>query len=440
MLQQMRLARSCCWIPSLCVQQLASLSLSRILQSRFQSTSSSHLYLSSSMPNFVEVSLEDYLQTTIGAIDPDYKMTVNESHRKTMVAVLLGIKLVDFNQELRDLHSKIQWEKTLDFVANEIATTFPDDQEIPDALEFRKGMQSVDSFRENASKFFSFLARGRTYKGKFEELLKAEAPHLLPVYEGIVQEIPQRDLIKVYVNDVAETDLKEPILQCVEMSFPQAPRQPADGGKASGLKGEMDMSTFLNDRWANDPSMIRSGVLLKPNRKNKKSADSIIVSEHALRERLTSEFDSMIVKIDEEDASSIHIVELWEAKASLHPASISDVLFKKAKSLQMILGDSDAQFHFHEQQYSLKDTFPKVGIFGTTLLNPRSSARRAQMLACEEILGSSVDAVLEAIATGNVTPVDVESRLKFILDEVIRIKPVLVTPSYGNDDEQRTTI
>jgi hypothetical protein len=382
------------------------------------------------MPNFVEVSLEDYLQNTINAIDPEYKMTVNESHRKTMVAVLLGIKLVDFNQELRDLHSQIQWEKTLDFVAN-----FPDDQEIPDALEFRKGMETIDSFRENASKFFSFLARGRTYKGKFEELLKAQALHLLPAYEDIVQEIPLRDLMKAYVNDVPETDLKESLLQCIEMSFPQAPRQPSDGGKAGGLKGEMDMSTFLNDRWANNPSMIHSSVLLKPNRKNRKSADSIIISAHALREGWTSEFDSMIVKIDENDASSINIVELWEAKASLHPASISDVLFKKAKSLQMILNNPDAQFHFHQQQYSIKDTFPIVGIFGTKLLNPRSSARRAQILACEELLGSSVDAVLEAMATGKVTPVDVESRLNYILDEVIRIKPVLVTPSYDNDDE-----
>jgi hypothetical protein len=280
MLQQMRLARSCWCIPSLCVQQLASLnagtSISPIYQSRLQSTSSSSLYLSDSMPNFVEVSLEDYLQNTISAIDHEYKMTVNESHRKKMVAVLLGIKLVDFNQELRDLHSQIQWEKTLNFVANEMATTFPDDQEIPNALEFRKGMESIDSFRENASKFFSFLARGRTYKGKFEELLKAQALHLLPVYEDIVQEIPQRDLMKAYVNSVAETDLKEPLLQCTEMSFPQAPRQPADGGKSGGLKGEMDMSTFLNDRWANNPSMIRSSVLLKPNRKNKKSPDSII--------------------------------------------------------------------------------------------------------------------------------------------------------------------
>jgi hypothetical protein len=387
------------------------------------------------MPNFVEVSLEDYLQNTIRAIDPEYKMTLNESHRKKMVAVLLGIKLVDFNQELRDLHSQIQWEKTLDFVANEMATTFPDDQEIPDALEFRKGMEIIDTFRENSSKFFSFLARGRTYKGKFEELLKAQALHLLPVYEDILREIPQRDLMKAYVNDVVETEMKGPLLQCIEMSFPRAPRQPADGGKSDGLKGEMDMSTFLNDRWANNPSMIRSSVLLKPNRKNKKAADSIIVSAHALRERWTSEFDSMIVKIDEDDASSINIVELWEAKASLHPASICDVLFKKAKSLQMILNDSDAQFHLHEQQYSIKDTFPTIGIFGSTLLSPRSSARRAQMLVCEEILGSSVDAVLEAMATGTVTPVDAESRLKYILDEVIRIKPVLVTPSYDNDDE-----
>ena len=391
--------------------------------------------MSASMPNFVEVSLEDYLQNTIRAIDPEYKMTVNESHRKKMVAVLLGIKLVDFNQELRDLHSQIQWDKTLDFVANEMATTFPDDQEIPDALEFRKGIECIDSFQENTSKFFSFLARGRTYKGKFEELLKAQALHLLPVYEDIVQEISRRDLMKAYVNDVAETDMKETLLQCIEMSFPQAPRQPADGGKFDGLKGEMDMSQFLNDRWANNPAMIRSSVLLKPNRKNRKAADSIIVSAHALRERWTSEFDSMIVKIDEDDASSINIVELWEAKASLHPASICDVLFKKAKSLQMILDDSDAQFHFHEQQYSIKDTFPTVGIFGTRLLSPRSSARRAQMLACEEILGSSVDAVLEAMATGKVTPVDAESRLTHILDEVIRIKPVLVTPSYNNEIE-----
>jgi hypothetical protein len=316
-----------------------------------------------------------------------------------------------------------------------MATTFPEDQEIPDALEFRKGVESIDNFKENASKFFSFLARGRAYKGKFEELLKAQALHLLPVYEDIVQEIPRRDLMKAYVNDVAETDIKGPLLQCIEMSFPQAPRQPADGGKSDGLKGEMDMSTFLNDRWANNPSMIRSSVLLKPNLKNKKAPDSIIVSAHALRERWTSEFDSMIVKIDEDDASSVNIVELWEAKASIHPASICDVLFKKAKSLQMILDDSDAQFHFHEQQYSIKDTFPIVGIFGTTLLSPKSSARRAQMLTCEEILGSSVDAVLEAMATGKVTPVDAESRLTHILDEVIRIKPVLFTPSYDNDDK-----
>ena len=146
-----------------------------------------------------------------------------------------------------------------------------------------------------------------------------------------------------------------------------------DGGRSVGKRGERDLETFLTKRRSLTPdTKVLSPVWVRPKHKNKRNTKEkcryvleIPQMRHAKINGFTlpgttNEFDAMVVRVIDEDippkdfcgnssteserASPIMAIqEVWDAKATLDPTSLLDVMEKKARSLQNILFDENSR-------------------------------------------------------------------------------------------------
>ncbi|CAB9503113.1 expressed unknown protein [Seminavis robusta] len=476
------------------------------------------------------ISVADYLQQVMDAVGP-YKMIVTEQHRKSMIRCLMGFsKKGDFEVALQNLHMEWQWEQTHRFVQQDLSNISVDTTLAP---MFQQGIQlpqqDIKSFRyrkqqgggkesnpqqqqqqtyTSPHKFFSYLARGRTYQGKLERLLSDVAPQLIETYHKIIQEPNELELMKrlvlketcneqqssskeeeVHANTALQW--KDALLELVEREFavvPSPPPQIEDGGKRLGRQGEIDLSTYLHEQCNNqnddDSSLlVLPNVLVKPTekhlRQSKQQNNSSKRLPHVMSSNvnlmgLTSEFDAMVVQQQQQQHDMIQIVQLWEAKASIHPISISDVLFKKLRALQLILNDPSTRMYVydkelkrrlllqqqqngdkkkldhqnttcseddplvfsvlnnsvkkdHDTSSSSSDTpLLRLGIFGMELMEPERAARRAQYIHCERLLERNPAVVLQALSTGIVSAPDVNPHLQAMMDCARRLQATLV--------------
>jgi len=471
------------------------------------------------------IPLEKYLEDVLNAIDSSYHMAITAQHRRKMIRCLMGYKnKAEFDLTLQNLAMEMQWERAAKFVSDHLFNLDPPPHSTC-APMFQEGLrlhregghpnfvfQSMDFQNQNKhlapSRFFSYLARGRAYQGQFERLLEDVAPNLKEQYADVIQEPPEIDLMKMLVlkecesTTVAESDDQPPavqwknqLMQLLEREFPnKGPQHPDDGGRSLGRRGESDLTSYLEGRVHNETRtsrMVVSNVYVKSPSKHLRQTNQsnnpskrlhpVLILSNADLVGMTSEFDSIIL---EKDAVSetIRISELWEAKASLTPVTISDALFKKMQALREVLKDPDAAIYFNPRLYEhpqlLRDflaativedydrivgeddsiTVPLashhgvnsedkadcwedqspvgigLGIFGMDLMGPKAAARRMQLIQCEKLLEQSVDAVLEGLDTGYLLAPDVRPQLESMLRAAQVLRPTLVVPM--TEDEQ----
>jgi len=157
-----------------------------------------------------------------------------------------------------------------------------------------------------------------------------------------------------------------------------------DGGRSVGKKGERDLESFLvrkheagGTRSSKDfsGSRVLSPVWVRPKHKNRRntkekcryvleiprlqdvenngsiSKNKKTKTNSYVSQGTTSEFDAMVVRVINSDASDesqgsilpiMAIREVWDAKATLDPSALFDVLDKKARSLEKILCDENS--------------------------------------------------------------------------------------------------
>jgi hypothetical protein len=402
-----------------------------------------------------EISLPDYLQDTMEAMDPSATMTVTQQHVKPMIRALLGsyVKLskADLDAELRSLSSRLRWSKAEDFVLEDLNQMTPPD----DAPNFQQGIETDETFqahqKSSVSRFFSFLARGRVYQGNLDRLLEANQPELLPRYQEIVSELSESDLLLCFIDEqqqlVVDETTRDLLRQCIELEFPPASAQPMDGGKASGQKGELDLITYLKRRFldGDDDIQIISPVFIqsKTNRATSRKCPYVIQidADPVEFDGRTSELDAIVISAtaDKDDTTTIRILEVWEAKATLHPMTIHDALTKKFQAVSnlMVLAKKESAAELvleGGKRYSILPNNEnnivafKYGIFGTALLDPPRAARRTQRVVCERLLQTCSETVREALRTGRVqAPKEqVLEQLQRLLQMVQEIEPTVV--------------
>jgi hypothetical protein len=375
-----------------------------------------------------------YLQETLESVDPNKQFTVTEQDRKSMVQGIMGISKVDLDQQLRDTKLEAQWEKAQAFMADqwipkiggEGASFNPDDPSIRMLSADNDGSsRNMDSFA-TPTKYFSYLAKGRTFQGKFDRLLESVAPDLLECYQETVDEIDRLECMRILAD---KHERRGDLLRCLHLQLPKSSPQPADGGVSSGKKGELDLETYLRSERHNGASNYElcTHVLVKPPRSKIKKGETFVIETSHLSDGSTSEFDAMF--IERTGNGSIRVVELWEAKATIHPTTLADLIFKKVKSLERILEDDKAIFYIDGVHYPLDTTspLPLIGMFGSGFLSAKAAANRQQLVAFQNQLGKDEKLVMTVLENEGLAPApDVSSQLRYLMDEVERLKPTVV--------------
>ena len=157
-----------------------------------------------------------------------------------------------------------------------------------------------------------------------------------------------------------------------------------DGGISVGKRGERDLKIYLEEKikentqpclLSSSTSMVLSPVWVRPKNKNRRNskqkcryvleiptATTTSKNNSIMSSGTTSEFDAMVVRVvgsngcsydhdsdnSDNDKNGEHqlpimaIQEVWDAKATLDPSALIDVLDKKVASLQKILLDEDS--------------------------------------------------------------------------------------------------
>lgn len=358
---------------------------------------------------------------------------------------------------------------------------------------FQEGLANYQRFQDDADgggiigpppkKLFSFMARGREYQGKFERLLEdADKPEWLEIYRAIFEEPDERSLLRDYVEDQflekeeeeeeesslllteEEEDHRKQLLKAaIEQELPKASPQPADGGKASGVQSELNLMTYLEQSIISaSPARLQilAPVFLQSQKRRNKGGNkrtpnpkcpyTIELPPHIDLTGKTTELDALVVELLPGSTTIPHAVrihQVWEAKATLHPMTIGDALFKKAQVLEYFVNEnadddadddsagvsssssgaapscSSATLQIHGQLYSIllptqntadnnnnndedesssPSSLTTFGIFGKNLLPPAAGVRRMECVLAERLLDTSVRAVQEGLTTGRV--------------------------------------
>lgn len=220
------------------------------------------------------------------------RIRLNERHRRGMVRAILGTSNGDFRARLRQVQTGHQWHLAASFLTEHkeelLLSVSPSD-----APQFHDLLRSYDNappgeatvatsgvrngphegsgtslrpatvFQKEGgllpSKFFSTLARGRMYQGRFDRLLGDIRPDLVDRYLQIVSDVAEADLLRLLVEEVEALtvagvgradadrapDAVDLLRRCLAMPFVAPPRQAADGGRSSGRRGEANLSQYL---------------------------------------------------------------------------------------------------------------------------------------------------------------------------------------------------
>mmetsp|Transcript_20199 Transcript_20199/g.29978 ORF Transcript_20199/g.29978 Transcript_20199/m.29978 type:complete len:420 (-) Transcript_20199:147-1406(-) len=378
-------------------------------------------------------SLANYLEDTLDVLQDSktsFTVSLNDSHRKSMIRNLLGITRVTMNEELLMLRQKLSWAKAKDFTRTKLSYL-----EVPvdAAPHFQHGVENYESFEISSKKLFAFLARGRTYQGKLDRLLQDICPDLLIEYESIVAEVDETELLKIYAREkcAGDSDLYDSLVHCAEKEFPKALHQPKDGGKKSGVQGEVSLKEFLND-----PQIGSSFELLAPvwiRNKNGKAISKrcphvIELSPPIDLDGMTTEFDATLVQ---QKSDGIHIAQVWEAKAALEPTILHNILTKNYRAMTTVFGHPAELISNGKRHLLPKREMPKLGIYATRLLDINQAARRSIIVCAEFLIENDPSIIPEALQSGTIeVPREkVQEHVEFTLKLVEEVQPDFMSPS-----------
>jgi hypothetical protein len=168
---------------------------------------------------------------------------------------------------------------------------------------------------------------------------------------------------------------------------------------------------------------------------------------------MTNEFDAMVVSFGdgEHDDNRICIIEeVWDAKATMDPVAMHDILHKKLSSLRIMLqpeilvdtklviqNDCIAQGQAYDvvinpaADAAASEVLPQIGLFGSRFPPPKGAAQRLQVTICERLLETDWDIVQDILSeepfSGKISPPQdiMLIQLSNLMELVRRIQPIL---------------
>ena len=277
-----------------------------------------------------------------------------------------------------------------------------------DAPQFQEGMEALESFRDRPEKFFAFLARGRVFQGKFDRFLRSLQPELLEEYLEMSRETTEMDWLSVFIRErTGDMDdiTKENLLACLEMDYAANPVQPVDGGRSNGKEGEVNLFSYLESTLDDSTLQILAPVwIIQQCSKSISKRCKYVVELPSTFDLhgMTSELDAVVVQTNDDDGT-VKLLQVWEAKATLNPPTLHDILVKKGRTIHAIM-ENDSSLITQGQRYKVdKGHSPRLGIFGTRIDAPGKAAGKTHAVLAEQALKRDSSIVKVALKRGYVS-------------------------------------
>jgi hypothetical protein len=369
---------------------------------------------------------------------------------------------IKFDERIREERVLLEFERMSSFVLQQlkpallqldtdlINTFAPDLHDKIDQVEAMvKSKDSGGKMKIDSKSLivFSRLASGRHYRGRLEEMVKDLAPQLIASYVEASRMITERDVLErliqldlVKSNHKCQTDLWKRRIKaafdCLDIFYPRYDSYNADGdvsdnlakrykressSECSTLSGKITEASCLKYIEGRYQSSTRHTTLknvfintrrnleekYKPPRPRRNKSSVIWTDEGgADRYRICSEFDVLLVKECNKDIRRIE--SIWEAKRTISPSTLYDVLKKKLTAVELLLNDLSAELVYEDgeatralqfaQSARLKNTPTfTFGIYGTELLHPTNAADSIRSVAGANVVSSNLDQVVLAI-------------------------------------------
>jgi hypothetical protein len=141
------------------------------------------------------------------------------------------------------------------------------------------------------------------------------------------------------------------------------------------------------------------------------------------------------VSLDDTDTNRAAIESIFEAKRTISPSTLHDILMKKLGAIEALLEDASAELAYKDGEVTgtapiSSDTTPSLtfGIYGVELLPPGNAADSIRSIAGSNIVSSNIHEVISALERGSYnedSAVMVEVEVASTLEIVQNLKAII---------------
>ena len=376
-------------------------------------------------------------------------------------------KKIHFDRRIREARVRIEGERMCNFCLNSLKpaalqldvdlrdTMAPNLLRQMDMLEsqMNRDKSSPIILTTGSSTIFSRLASGRHYQGKLDRMISDLFPHLSEAYNQASQKATEREMMEYVIqhdlvlnqqtndNDIEldegeeawikkEQEWREKRIKaankCLDRFYSLDAEQTTSSEKQANLteeglqsgkrcedsciayltyeRDDLDeqcivlQNVYVNNRRGKETKYVPPKILKTPKDLN---GTGIIWADNldgGGRHRLCSEFDAIVVSNEE-------IESIWEAKKTISPSTIHDILSKKLGAVHTLLDDSSAELVYGDGEItrtipftsSVDSTRFTFGMFGTELQRPEHSADSIRSIAGSYVVSSDVGEIIRAL-------------------------------------------
>lgn len=407
-----------------------------------------HFSQEMSSKNYTCININDYIDAIEKEVTdgkPTFKAKLRYQNQKPVIRTLIDIQgKGEFERLLRYHRKKAEYDKMRHFCQNLL---LPQIRSLP--AERRSMVPNFDHElsialsmpTDRGRQTFHRLASGKEYKGILLDLVTDLAPEQKQLCIEAMEPLTDGEALLCTIDSVAQNDKCfdrkyeriEAARKCVDLfkncDLDDDSKTNLVSPKVSGAQCEKACMNFLQNKTGKEyrilANVMINNVATKSRQKymnhNNRVARNIVWTQCA-RDRITSELDAIVLgpsRFSGEQEKLRYIDEVWEAKATISPSSINDVLTKKGYAVKALLNDEELSITYdgNNEQLGENERGVVLGLFGDEVLSPSNAFGQLKSTAVAQALSSDVDIALNAIKCG-----DVELGIEGVLHDLQQLR------------------
>lgn len=367
---------------------------------------------------------------------------------------------IHFDKRIRDSQSFLEREKMTNFMINSLrpaAEALDEDTRFKKVPGLLNGIQHLEDAIKNNNlwgrNMFSRLASGRLYKGKLQDLITDLFPELVDEYHAASQKASEREVLEHVIKvdliteqqdkQVASSDEAKKLFESrldaistlLDKYYPVMDTKEEtvqfSVGVDPGKQCEESCIAFLRDEYieseCDEDCIILENVNVNVRRsvshcghkyippkihkrgmaKNKMDGSGIIwvdmnPEDGLTRHQLCSEFDAIVLV---RESNNTHVHSIFEAKKTVSPSSLHDILSKKLSAIEALVENHSAELVYNNCGVTENVPFSSLaanrrltfGVYCNEILQPENAADSVRSIAGSNVVTSSVREVIKAL-------------------------------------------